>query len=139
MLLTETLNVSDEALRQKHNLPVVLGDTSSNLGARDDAEGHRPSPRLTSKGRKVTPLLFTVTLTDHPRLRDTWSCNSPTASPWTSRPGTPQSQDGEKQRPFVFLDRTTLVGVGPLYASSGSHLIVKLARAPKKDKSELER
>ena len=139
MLLTETLNVSDEALRQKHNLPVVLGDTSSNLGARDDAEGHRPSQRLTSKGRKITPLLFTVTLTDHPNsgthghailqrpphgLLARWHAPVPR---W------------RRSSVLSYSSTATLVGVGPLYASSGSHLIVKLARAPKKDKSELER
>ncbi|KAI0249879.1 hypothetical protein BJV78DRAFT_633542 [Lactifluus subvellereus] len=32
MLLTETLNVSDETLRQKFGLPVLSGDASSNLG-----------------------------------------------------------------------------------------------------------
>ena len=51
--------------------------------------------------------------------------------------GTPLSQDGEKQRPFVCLDRDLAGGWSSVYASSRSH-IVKHARVHKKDKAELE-
>jgi hypothetical protein len=53
--------------------------------------------------------------------------------------GTPRSQDGEKQRPFVLLDRHLGGGWSSVYASSRSHLIAKFAVVPKKDTAELER
>ncbi|KAI0247006.1 hypothetical protein BJV78DRAFT_84068 [Lactifluus subvellereus] len=51
--------------------------------------------------------------------------------------GAPQSQGGEK--PFVHLDRHLGAGWSSVYASSRSHVIVKFAKVPKKDKAELER
>jgi hypothetical protein len=56
-----------------------------------------------------------------------------------SRAGTPRSHDGKKQLPFVLLDRHLGGGWSSVYASSRSHLIVKFAVVPKKDKAELER
>ena len=44
--------------------------------------------------------------------------------------GTPKSSGGEKQRPFVHLDRHLSAGWSPVYAPSRSHVIVKFARVP---------
>jgi hypothetical protein len=47
MLLTEILNVDDEALMQRFGLPVLLEDpTSSNLGSRNDARERQYSATL---------------------------------------------------------------------------------------------
>jgi hypothetical protein len=52
---------------------------------------------------------------------------------------TPQCQDGERQYPFIHFDRHLGGGWSSVYASSRSHLIVKFAYVPEKDKAELER
>ena len=53
--------------------------------------------------------------------------------------GTPKSSGGEKQRPFVHLDRHLSAGWSSVYASSRSHVIVKFAWVPEKDRARLER
>ena len=70
---------------------------------------------------------------DLPRLRETWQFVNDLPMDF-SPAGASQPQDGEKQRPFVFLSCNLDGGCSSLYASSRSHLIVKLARG----KAELE-
>ncbi|KAI0252589.1 hypothetical protein BJV78DRAFT_323116 [Lactifluus subvellereus] len=135
MLLTETLNISDETLRQKFGLPVLLGDTlSSNLGAHYEVEGHRRSQRLRTTNQLGG---YSGKL---PKTPGDLVIQCFNGLPMDFSPAdTPQSQDGEKQRPFVFLDRYLSGGWSSVYASSISRVIVKLAKVPKKDKAELER
>ena len=126
---------------------MLSGDTSSNLGAQYDAEGHSAPKGL---GR---PVNLVVTWENWQRLENhsTSLSGDPDRSPeapgdmvtqcFNGFPvgfppaGTPQSKDGEKQHPFVSLDSHQ----SSVYASSGSHLIVKFAEVPKEDKAELER
>ncbi|KAI0255387.1 hypothetical protein BJV78DRAFT_1279549 [Lactifluus subvellereus] len=134
MLLTETFNISDETLRQKFSLPVLSGDTlSSNLN-KYDAEGRRGSKRLRTTSQlggysgklvKTSGDMVIQCLNGLPM--------------GFSPAGMPQSQDGEKKRPFIFLDHHLGGGWSSVYASSRSHLIVKFAKVPKKDQAELER
>ena len=100
-------------------------------------KGLRMSSQLGSysgKGRKITPLLFPMTIADPPRLREVWTFNVSTAFRWASRPlarPPPPSQDGEKQRPFVLLNRHLCGGRSSAYAPSRSYLIIKFARKTK--------
>ena len=59
--------------------------------------------------------------------------------PMDLSPAGTQSQEGEEQHPFVLLDRHRDGCWSSVYASSRSHLIVKLVTAHKKENAELER
>ena len=52
--------------------------------------------------------------------------------------GAPQSQHAEKTSLFIHLDQHYGGGWSSVYASSRSHIIIKFAIVPKKDKVELE-
>ncbi|KAI0255086.1 hypothetical protein BJV78DRAFT_1279691 [Lactifluus subvellereus] len=144
MLLTETFNISDDTLKQQLSVPVPSGDSggTASLPLRRSkilrtingaGEGQRHSGNLAevgiahgADGSLQAPGAMVVQCFD--------------GLPMALSPvGTPQSSGGEKQHPFVHLDCYLGGGWSSVYASSRSHVIVKFATVPKKERAELER
>ncbi|KAI0253725.1 hypothetical protein BJV78DRAFT_163667 [Lactifluus subvellereus] len=144
MLLTETFNINNDTLRQRLGVPVPLEDSggTSSLPLRhskslktinEAGEGQRHSGNRAelgiahgADGSLQAPGDMVVQCID----------GLPMA---LSLVGTPQSSGGEEQHPFVHLDCYLGGGWSSVYASSRSHVIVKFATVPKKDRAELKR
>ena len=122
MLLTETFNISDDTLRQQFGVPIASEDSggTSLLPPTEVGIAYGASGSLQSSGGMVVQCFDGLPMALSPV-------------------GTLQSSGGEKQHPFVHLDCYLGGGWSSVYASSRSHVIVKFATVPKKDKAELER
>ena len=168
MLLVETLDIDDNTVEEGLGLVVpaepaepaepavpVEGPSSSNLGWITNEQGNRRSARLAM--RETTECKYhSSALTEVRNLSFLFlsSCadeylqapESMTVRCIDGRPmelilvDTPISRRSKKQyHPFIYFDSHLGAGWASVFASSKSHLVVKFAAVPKKNKAELTR
>jgi len=154
MLLTERLNIGDDTLRQKFNLPVPLGDpgpSSSSLGSRYGAQGPRRSGRLETireaEGSRYSGRLAEVRyhscsfthgadeLLQAPRSMNV-RCFDGILMRFTLV-GISQYRDEHSDKcPLIHLDRHLGAAWSSVYASSKSDIVIKFGVIPQEDRAK---
>lgn len=161
MWLTETVSIDDEVLMQQLGLPDPATDTpSSNV---ESIHGHMcpESPKMTdddndekstvhsgnpAEVRRIFSFSFTHAANDLKFLQPPGNLlvQYLDTHPITVTPvdrNKPQSEHALEEHPFVHLDLKVyyFAGARSVYVSTKSHVMVKFAYYPDKDKAELER
>ena len=151
MLLVETLDVSDKTLIQRFGL-VPLGDpTPLDSGLKTDAQGRMDSGKPIDKGEAHSGTLtevgnlsfssFAYCNNEFLQAPESMTVQCLNAYPMElTLVDAPTPHRAKKQyHPIIYLDRHLGAGWSSVYSSSKSHVVVKFAAAPNKDKATLKR